>query len=184
MTRKWSNVISGITRNDNETTYCFLKWPSNDSRMTACTPLSFSHSECHSVIPMSFKDVLSKHEWQWNGGRRRGKSRLVYLEDIIRENSYTYQCEQKMDTGDQCDFSTRSKKDLKIHRKKYFECDIFHIQKSKWTLSQFSLKLFRADYSYNKRFSYKCFISTLGYFVLPYIIFCRKGSASNAIIWE
>merc|ERR1712129_36682 len=48
----------------------------------------------------------------------------VTLEDIIRENSYKYQCDQKMDNGDRCDFTTRNKKDLKTHRKKYFECDI------------------------------------------------------------
>ena len=46
------------------------------------------------------------------------------LEDIIRENSHLYVCDQQMDYGDQCDFTTKSKKDLKTHRKLYFECDI------------------------------------------------------------
>ena len=44
----------------------------------------------------------------------------ITLEDIIRENSHKYHCDQQMDDGDECDFTTKSKKDLKIHRKKYF----------------------------------------------------------------
>ena len=56
--------------------------------------------------------------------QKETQSTETTLEDIIRENSFKYQCDQKGDDGVKCSYTTRIKKQMKIHHKEYFECKI------------------------------------------------------------